>query len=90
MQNNCILIAKKTPKQNNPIELSVAVLCQSHVSLLSKSLRFLDGEQELLSELFQASVWRQVQTIEAGRTDRQLALTKTLNDFWYLLDVLLY
>lgn len=88
MQNNCILIAKKP--QNNPIELSVVALCQSPLSLLSKSLRLLDGEHELLSELFQASVWRQVQTIEAGRTDRQLTLTKTSNDFWYLLDVLLY
>lgn len=70
MQNNCILIAKKQ-KQNNPIELSVVALCQSPVSLLSKSLRLLDGVQELLSELFQASVWWQVQTIEAGGTDRQ-------------------
>lgn len=86
MQNNCILIAKKP----NPIELSVVVLCQSPVSLLSESLCLLDGEQELLSELFQASVWRQVQAIEAGRTDRQVALTKTLNEYWNLLDVLLY
>lgn len=38
------------------------------MSLLSESLCLLDGKQEFLSELLQASVGRQIQTIEAVRT----------------------
>lgn len=47
------------------------------MSLLSESLRLLDGEQEFLSELLQASVGRQIQTVEAVRTrqGRQAALS---------------
>lgn len=54
----------KTNNKKLFVDLSVVRLCLL-VSLLSKSLRLLDGEQELLSELFQASVGRQIQTIEA-------------------------
>lgn len=51
---------KNINNKNNPTELSELLLCESHVSLLSKSLRLLDGEEELLSELLQASVRWQI------------------------------
>lgn len=46
------------------------------MSLLPKSLRLLDGKQEFLSELLQASVGRQVQTIEARRIEGKFGLNK--------------
>lgn len=64
------------------------------VSLLPESLRLLDGKQEFLSELLQASVGRQVQTIEAGKKDRQadgrLALTKNRHVYWHITEVLFH
>lgn len=67
----------KTNNKKLFVDLSVVRLCLL-VSLLSKSLRLLDGEQELLSELFQASVGRQIQTIEAEEEETELHLSVDL------------
>lgn len=75
------VINKQTQNKTNNkklfVDLSVVRLCLL-ASLLSKSFRLLDGEQELLSELFQASVGRQIQTIEAEEKETELHLSVDL------------
>lgn len=51
---------------------------------LAKSFRFLDGKEQLLFQLFEALVRRQVQTVETEKTDRNPKISIKRTTDWMM------